>query len=371
MNYIKRINEAIDYAIESNYSIYNRETEILERLKNAQNVCIFGVGAFFEGYSDGFASIFSQFNIKCVSDNNHNKWGKKIKEFVCVSPKQLQEMKDVVVIVMAGVYKDICNQLTNMGIENYFIGDIVLNVYGKFHNCEWFLKEKENILNAFELFEDEKSKEIFTEALCNRIAPHLAEKIFNQFETKDEYFEHGIFEFSDNEYMVDAGAFDGDSMSDFIKKVNGCFGGVYSFELDVNNFEKLKKNTEKYNTEKIEIYNAGVFEKNMEISYESNGPLASIGNGLSQKAKVIKLDDMLANKKVTFIKMDIEGSEQAALRGAEQIIISQKPKLAISSYHRLEDLWQIPLHIKSLNNDYKIYLRHHSPIVWDTDCYAY
>lgn len=371
MNYFQRVNQVIDYAISSNYAIYSREAEILERLRKAQNVCIFGLGAFFTGYYDGFLSIFSKFNITYVSDNNSDKWGKKVKNLQCIPPKKLQEIKGVIVIVIAGAYKDICNQLTDMGIENYFIGDLVLNVYGTFHNSQWFLREKRNILNALELFGDEKSKEIYAEVLCNRIAPHLATKIFNQFETKDEYFEHGIFGFTDNEYMIDAGAFNGDSIKDFIKKVNGYFGGIYAFELDKSNFEKLKQSVTRYDSEKIELYNMGVFEKNIEINYEGNGPLASIGEGLSKKAKVIRLDDVLMDKNITFIKMDIEGSEQAALKGAEQIIHAKKPKLAISVYHKLEDLWEIPLYIKSLGSNYKIYLRHHSPIVWDTNCYAY
>lgn len=44
--------------------------------------------------------------------------------------------------------------------------------------------------------------------------------------------------------------------------------------------------------------------------------------------------------------MDIEGAEQMALKDAQQIIIDQKPKLAICIYHSLKDLWEIPILIR-------------------------
>ena len=79
---------------------------------------------------------------------------------------------------------------------------------------------------------------------------------------------------------------------------------------------------------------------------------------------------ILYGEKVTMIKMDIEGYELKALMGAKQIIKEQKPKLAICAYHTFSHLWEIPLLIKSLNPDYKIYLRHHTNLDCETVCYA-
>lgn len=68
--------------------------------------------------------------------------------------------------------------------------------------------------------------------------------------------------------------------------------------------------------------------------------------------------------------MDIEGYELAALEGAINTIKRTPPQMVISAYHKLEDLWTIPLYIKNIDKNYRIYLRHHSPMVWDTDCYV-
>ncbi len=51
--------------------------------------------------------------------------------------------------------------------------------------------------------------------------------------------------------------------------------------------------------------------------------------------------------------MDIEGAELEALKGAREIIVRDRPKLAISIYHNAEDYVEISAYIKSLVPDYK------------------
>ena len=76
-------------------------------------------------------------------------------------------------------------------------------------------------------------------------------------------------------------------------------------------------------------------------------------------------------EKVTYVKMDIEGAELDALHGMEKMIKSDKPKLAISIYHKPEDLWEIPLYIYKLVPEYKFILRHHHHRIHETILYAY
>lgn len=73
---------------------------------------------------------------------------------------------------------------------------------------------------------------------------------------------------------------------------------------------------------------------------------------------------------VNYIKMDIEGAESEALRGASAIIGNCKPRLAIVAYHKEDDLWEIPSLIKKLNPEYKVYFEHHLPIYWESCFYA-
>ena len=73
---------------------------------------------------------------------------------------------------------------------------------------------------------------------------------------------------------------------------------------------------------------------------------------------------------MTFIKMDIEGAELEALKGSREIIQRYRPRLAISAYHKKEDLVELPLYIKELVPEYKLYIRHYSNAGVETVLYA-
>ena len=72
------------------------------------------------------------------------------------------------------------------------------------------------------------------------------------------------------------------------------------------------------------------------------------------------LDNVLNGKKVTFIKMDIEGAEYKALIGAEETIKKWRPRLAICVYHKPEDILEIPTLLLEMHNDYKFALRQYN-----------
>ena len=82
------------------------------------------------------------------------------------------------------------------------------------------------------------------------------------------------------------------------------------------------------------------------------------------------LDDIAKDFEPTFINMDIEGAELNALKGAENLIKKNKPDLAISVYHYPRHIWEIPLYLKSLNLEYKFYLRNYTSFSYDTIVYA-
>jgi FkbM family methyltransferase len=87
----------------------------------------------------------------------------------------------------------------------------------------------------------------------------------------------------------------------------------------------------------------------------------------------LSIDDLVQKNnisKVDFIKMDIEGAETEALKGAEKTLIRDKPKLAISIYHSLEDFDRIPAYLDSLGLGYSFYLRDHTLYENETVLYA-
>jgi hypothetical protein len=90
-------------------------------------------------------------------------------------------------------------------------------------------------------------------------------------------------------------------------------------------------------------------------------------------AITISIDDFVSANgitKVDFIKMDIEGAELKALKGAKQTIKKFKPKLAIAIYHSMEDFVTIPNWILNLNLDYNIFIGHYTIHSEETICFA-
>lgn len=118
--------------------------------------------------------------------------------------------------------------------------------------------------------------------------------------------------------------------------------------------------------------NKGVWNKKDILRFQNFGSGSGcINDQGSEEIQTDTIDSILENNKVDFIKMDIEGSEYEALLGSYQTIQKYKPSLAISIYHKQDDFIKIPLLIKSLNSDYKLYFRQYRKLsVQETVCYA-
>ena len=98
-----------------------------------------------------------------------------------------------------------------------------------------------------------------------------------------------------------------------------------------------------------------------------------MGGGTPTTIKTKAIDDLVKEEgleRVDFIKMDIEGSELAALKGAKNTIQKYKPNLAICIYHKIEDFYTIPKYIKEIAPEYKLYVKHHTDMEWETVLYA-
>jgi FkbM family methyltransferase len=169
--------------------------------------------------------------------------------------------------------------------------------------------------------------------------------------------------------VIDAGSCYGDTALYFSTKA-GPTGRVIGFEFIPENLDILRQNLElnpKY-ASNIEIIERPIWESSDKVFYMvNNGPGSRIserplGSGAAQ-VRSISIDDMVRDKKlprVDFIKMDIEGAELPALKGALETLNRFKPTLAICVYHRGDDWITIPEFVRSLNLGYKMWLDHFS-----------
>ena len=68
--------------------------------------------------------------------------------------------------------------------------------------------------------------------------------------------------------------------------------------------------------------------------------------------------------------MDIEGAEYNTIMGAKETIIKHKTRMAISLYHKPSDIYEIPILLMKLRDDYKFYIRHYTNCMWEMVLYA-
>lgn len=181
------------------------------------------------------------------------------------------------------------------------------------------------------------------------------------------YFPEDIIRLVEHEIFVDCGAYNGDSIELFMQNLDKQNVGkperIIGFEPDTENFEKMKANTQHLNF--CQCVQKGVWNKESILHFQSGEQSSSrVAREESEETVSIQLcsiDDTLAGDKATFIKMDIEGAELKALEGAAETIKKYHPLLAISVYHKPDDLISIPQYIKSLYPEYSFFLRGHSP----------
>ncbi len=250
-------------------------------------------------------------------------------------------------------------------------------------DLEYARSNKADIQKVYKMLADEQSKKVFENVIRYKLSGDL--KYLRDCETPaDEKFD--LLNIGTEETVVDLGAYDGDTLVEFLNGTSMQFKKLYAMEPDEKNYRKLKRRLYMIGSALLEAYNVGAWDEdttitfNMRAGRSSTSSTSSTGfaaNGGKKRAaryrdiKMMKTDTMLRGEPCTYIKMDVEGAEENALRGAKETVANCRPKLNVAVYHRNEDMWKLPLLIHSLNSRYKFYLRHHPYIPdWDTNLYC-
>ena len=186
----------------------------------------------------------------------------------------------------------------------------------------------------------------------------------------NQYFDLPHIQFADNEVFVDAGGFNGDTSRYFADKVNRKYKHIYVFEPNIKQAEDCKNNLSDLNN--ITVIQKASWDKNEILNFVKAGEGSRIVSDElgTNSIETITIDEVLNGDKATYIKMDVEGAEYNSLIGAKNTIKKYKPKLAISVYHKRDDIWKIPMLLLEYNPDYKFYLRMYSFTGNDTVLYA-
>ena len=194
---------------------------------------------------------------------------------------------------------------------------------------------------------------------------------------------YGSFKHSENQYFnpltlsdlqgkalrfVDGGAYNGDTYLELCGMTE--VATAYLFEPDAANFDQLTRHVAQTGR-KAQCLPLGLSDSYRILSFNAgSGEGASISETGTSHIAVGALDDVLAGHTVDFIKLDVEGAELQALQGARKLIQRSRPVLALSLYHRPQDLWELPLALAEFCEDYRFHVRQHFFNSFDSVIYA-
>lgn len=363
-------------------------------LPENEKIIIYGAGTVGKNLYEQLKS--AGFRILCFADGNKKLVGLKIHGLKIISLKELKNRHFHYPVVIASVIyeREIYHLLKRLGIPRLYPlpylelrYPAIIN-FRNYHNLFMSLfrkKSKDRIEKLWTHLQDSESQRILTRIIKFRLAYYHDVLMDSIFSGNIQYFDKEIIKLSDDEILADCGSAPGEIISDFIKLNSGKFRNIFGFEPDKYNYRQLKRDISVLKDDRISLVNAAVSDRDglskfyelgsPESGMDKTGTYRSFSSQTSAKTassvKTVSLDNFFKDSRPpTFIKMDIEGAEADALKGAKNIIARYKPKLAVCIYHKPEDLWEIPLQIHRLNKKYKFYVRHYSHELCETVCYA-
>ena len=248
-----------------------------------------------------------------------------------------------------------------------FLGEYFPGIFPhyQFVKKNFYSINKKKIIDFKKKLYDLKSKKIYQQQIQWRV--NLGYGKLDSPEFHNQYLPKDIIKPQMLKYFVDCGAFDGDTAKSALKFAFTEIKKMYLFEPDNKNYQKIKyfyQNLNQRVRNKIIIKKYGVGLRDKKMFFSSSGTtssqiLSSKGTSVKNTIKVVKLDTVMKNKRISFIKMDIEGFELSALQGAKNVIIKNRPVLAICIYHKPEDIYLIGEYIISLKLNYRYFIRSH------------
>lgn len=367
---VQLIQERLSRTIEMRTAWYAE----VQRLLQEEDVYIWGTGQMGQWAAHLVHDMGGR--VAAFIDNSAARWGATSEGILCISPDQLREKANPLVFIGVGMSgAAVAAQLADMNVRRVLdMPDFYLNTLFEDIQSVDPAELAARVAVCFDILADDASRDVLLAKLRGFLdfEPGFArQNYYGDICHSDQYFQNNLIRFTENSVLVDCGAYTGDTMQDFLRR-GLPFRKYIAYELNRRNYEKLQNNMNDARggeTGELIAYNCGVGERNEQIYYDDVVSASSVSS-TGIPGEIVRMSDHLRDEAVSFIKMDIEGAEMGALRGAEELIRRRRPDLAICVYHSISDLYEIPLYIHSIVPEYQLYLRHHTPVFCETVCYA-
>lgn len=334
-------------------------------------IFLYGMGDGAEKVLDALARIGKTPEGVYASDEfvrGHSFKGYPVRRFsdVCASYSSF-----IALLCFAVDYEPMLSYLTNMSEEhNLFAPDVpVIRTDDTLFDTA-FVKEHEAQFDAvYDRLADEQSKAVYRDIIAAKLTGRI--NWMRRCESSREEA-LALLHLHDNETYVDLGAYNGDTVEEFIRTVNGNYRAIYAFDPDKKNFQKLCARVEQNGFQNVHPFCIGAWNEADTLFFKGgkggrNSMLSKTG---TKQVSVDSVDHVVNGAPVTLLKLDVEGAETRALQGAAHTIRTHRPRIIAAAYHKNGDLFEIPETVLSICDEYDVYLRHHPYLpAWETNFY--
>ncbi len=291
---------------------------------------------------------------------------KTVHGFKIISLSRAKEKFPGMIVLLAfGVFRDdLMEKIISLSKEVELYAPEVPLFGGGLFDTAFYEENLSSIQAVEEMLSDEMSKKVFQNLIEYKLTGRIAPLLENESDRVKDLL--NLIPFQKGDVYVDLGAYDGDTVLEW-HHLFPEHGKIFAMEPNPKTFQKLLENTKEIPD--IKPLPFAAWNQNETLLFNGKSGRSA---ALSEEGKLrveARRTDLLCQC-ADFIKFDVEGAEREAIEGAENLIRSHRPSLCISAYHRTEDLFAIPLQVKKILPEYRVYLRH-TPYIpaWDTHFY--
>jgi FkbM family methyltransferase len=365
--------------------VLHRESHALTDLLSAHdNRCvIFGAGTL----GRRALSLLRELGVQPLGivDSNPARWGQALDDLTILSPADAATQFGTTAVFFVTIWNDF-HWFTTTAAKLRALGCTAISTYApifwrfgpRFMDLRLLnepphllYQQLPDVLSAESLFADDESLLLYRANILWRALGDAS--AFPVPAPKNTYFPPDLFHLIPTESLVDCGAFDGDTLREMLAITGDHFAAFHAIEADTVSADKLNACIAALppaTAAKVHSHPCAVGAERCTLRFSMSGAATSTTGDDGVDVPCIPIDELLGDLPVTFIKMDIEGAEFDALRGARAVIERDAPVLAVCVYHTQADIWRIPLLLRSMKTDYSYFLRTYDGDGFQTVLYA-
>jgi FkbM family methyltransferase len=343
-----------------------------DRLKQAtEPILIYGMG----NGAEKLLELCSRYGVRiqAIFASDDHARGNEFQGYPIISYGDVQKKYDHALILPAfGVYQEeVLLRIEEMA-QRYevLVPDLPL-FGGEIISSEYLRDHGEEIEKAKALFQDQQSHAVFDAMLETKYTGSLT-ALYRADTRRDDDMK--LLSPGEQEHFLDLGAYNGDTIREFLNLTDGKYAEITAMEPDAHNFKKLREATSLL--PHVTLLSEASWDTDCELTFSGKGG-RNCGKKPDLPGKYTHLHSVPAitvdslEKNFTYVKMDVEGAEAETLRGMRNTLRQCHPKLLISAYHKTDDFISLPLLLEQLCPGYRMYLRRNRCLpAWEIQLYC-